>query len=181
MKLETTKIEGVFIITPRVFSDDRGYFTESYHLKKYQDLGINTQFCQDNHSLSKHKGTLRGIHYQNPPMAQTKLVRCSRGKILDIAVDLRKESTTFKSYIAIELSADNFKQILIPKGFGHAFLTLTDDVEVQYKVDEFYSSAHDATIAYNDPELQINWPQMDYILSEKDISAPLLINADLKF
>lgn len=181
MKIEKTSLPGVFVITPLVFSDNRGYFSESYNMKKLKEQGIDIQFVQDNHSLSTEIGTLRGIHFQNPPMAQTKLVRCSRGKVLDIAIDLRKDSPTFKEYVAVELSEDNFKQLFIPKGFGHAFLTLTDDVEIQYKVDEYYSKEHDRTIIYNDSELDIKWPKMDCILSEKDKFAGHLKDVDIKF
>lgn len=181
MKIEKTTLPGVFVITPLVFGDNRGYFSESYNKKKLKEQGIDIQFTQDNHSLSTEIGTLRGIHFQNPPMAQTKLVRCSRGKVLDVAIDLRKDSPTFKEYVTVELSEDNFKQLFIPKGFGHAFLALTDNVEIQYKVDEYYSKEHDRSIIYNDPELDIKWPKMDYILSEKDKFAGLLKDVDIKF
>lgn len=181
MKVEKTKLAGVYVIIPQVFGDNRGYFTETYNAKKLQEFGINIQFIQDNHSLSTQKGTLRGIHFQNAPMAQTKLVRCTRGKILDVAVDLRKDSHTFKQYVTVELSDSNFKQLFIPKGFGHAFLALTDNVEIQYKVDEYYSKVNDQSIIYNDSELHIKWPEMTFILSDKDKNAHLLKDIDINF
>lgn len=181
MQIEKTKLDGVVIITPKVFGDNRGWFTEIYSEQRFKDNGIDYKFVQDNHSFSKQKGTLRGIHFQNNPKAQTKLVRCSRGKILDIAVDLRKESPTFKEWIAVELSADNFKQLLIPKRFGHAFFAITNDVEVQYKVDELYSPEHDRSIKWDDPEIGIDWPDIEPFLSDKDKNAPLLNNSDFNF
>ncbi len=181
MNIEKTNLNGVFIITPKIFGDKRGYFTETYNKKQLEELGINVLFVQDNHSLSSQIGTLRGIHFQKEPMAQTKLLRCTKGKILDIAIDLRKESPTYKEYVMVELSEDNFKQVLISKGFGHAFLTLTENVEVQYKVDEYYAKEYDRSILFNDPELNINWPKMDFILSDKDKMAPLLKDSDINF
>lgn len=181
MQIEKTQLEGILIITPKVFGDKRGWFTETYNKKLFADNEISFDFVQDNHSFSKEIGTLRGIHFQNKPMAQTKLIRCTRGKILDVAVDLRKASNTYKEWIAVELSSDNFKQLLIPKGFGHAFLTLTENVEVEYKVDEFYSPTHDRSIKYNDPELKIKWPEVEVILSDKDKRAPLLKDSDIDF
>ena len=138
MNLIKTEIEGVYIIEPRVFGDNRGWFMESYSKRMFEELGFDFKFIQDNHSYSALKGTLRGLHFQNNPMAQTKLVRCTRGKILDVAVDLRKGSPTYKKWVTVELSAENKRLFLIPKGFAHGFVTLTDDVEVQYKVDEYY-------------------------------------------
>ena len=136
MNIIRTEIEDVLIIEPKVFGDHRGWFTETYSKAKFQELGIDVDFVQDNHSMSAQKGTLRGLHFQIDPKSQTKLVRCTKGKILDVAVDLRKGSSTYKKWIGIKLSEENKKQLLIPKGFAHGFLTLTDDVEVQYKVDE---------------------------------------------
>ncbi|MGC9796388.1 dTDP-4-dehydrorhamnose 3,5-epimerase [Fervidobacterium riparium] len=181
MKLIETELPGVYIIEPKVFGDERGWFMETYSRKVFKELGIDVEFVQDNHSYSKHKYTLRGIHFQNNPMAQSKLVRCTRGKILDIAVDLRRGSPTYKKWIAIELSADDKKMLFIPKGFGHAFLTLTDDVEVQYKVGEYYSKEHDRSIRWDDPELNIDWPTKEPILSEKDRNAPYLKDSDCNF
>ncbi|ERJ11055.1 dTDP-4-dehydrorhamnose 3,5-epimerase [Haloplasma contractile] len=181
MKVEQTKLEGVVIITPRVFGDHRGWFTETFNKEKFMENGIDIDFVQDNHSLSSQKGTLRGIHFQKEPKAQTKLVRCTRGKILDVAVDLRKNSPTYKEWVAVELTAENHKQLLVPKGFGHGFLALTENVEVQYKVDEVYSPDHDRSIKFNDPEIGIEWPDIKPVLSEKDEKAPLLKDSDVDF
>ena len=181
MRLIETDLPGVYIIEPKVFEDERGWFMESYSYKAFKELGIDAVFVQDNHSYSKRAGTLRGIHFQNDPMAQSKLVRCTKGKILDVAVDLRKGSPTYKKWVMVELSEENKRMLYIPKGFGHAFLTLTDDVEVQYKVDQYYSKEHDRSIRWNDPEIGIDWPVKDPILSEKDRNAPFLKNSDCNF
>ena len=178
MRLIKTAIDGVVVIEPQVFGDSRGWFIETYSKSKFRELGINDEFVQDNHSHSVQKGTLRGLHFQNEPKAQSKLVRCTKGKILDVALDLRKGSSTFKKWVAIELSEENMKQLYIPKGFAHGFLTLTDDVEVQYKVDEFYSPEHDRTIRFDDPELNVDWKVQNPILSEKDSKAPFLRDSD---
>ena len=184
-KIET-ELEGVYIIEPTVFGDNRGWFMESYSYEEFKKIGIDTVFIQDNHSFTKKKGTIRGIHFQINPKAQTKLVKCTNGKILDIAVDLRKGSPTYKKWIAVELTEENKKMLYIPKGFGHAFLTLTDNVEVQYKVDEYYSKEHDRSIRFDDPEISINWNLKKYgikeiILSEKDKNAPYLKDSDINF
>jgi len=181
MRVIETDLPGVLIIEPRVFEDERGWFMESYSYRVFKELGIDAVFVQDNHSYSKRKGTLRGIHFQNNPMAQTRLVRCTRGKILDVAVDLRKGSPTYKKWIMVELSEENKRMLFIPRGFGHAFLTLTDDVEVQYKVDQYYSKELDRSIRWNDPDIGIDWPIKDPILSEKDRNAPLLKESDCNF
>lgn len=181
MKIEKTSLEGVCIITPQVFGDNRGWFTESYNAEKFKQIGIDTVFVQDNHSYSAQKGTLRGLHFQNGPMAQTKLLRCIRGKILDVAVDLRKGSPNYKKWVGVELSAENKKMIFIPKGFAHGFLTLSEDVEVQYKVDNFYSREHDRSVRFNDPEIAIDWGEINPILSDKDLNAPLLKDSDVNF
>ena len=181
MEFIKTELDGVYIVQPKVFGDSRGFFMESYSEREFKKAGFNYNFVQDNHSLSEKKGTLRGIHFQKGEMAQAKLVRCTRGAILDIAVDLRKESPNYKKYIAVELSADNKRQLLIPRGYGHAFLTLTDFVEVQYKADNFYSPEHDGGVLWSDPEIGIDWGDMAPILSEKDKKAPLLADADIYF
>ena len=170
---------GVKIIEPRVFEDYRGYYKESYSARKFMEHGINTVFVQDNHSRTLKKGTIRGIHFQNNPKPQIKLVRCTRGRVLDVVVDLRKDSPTFKQWLAVELSEDNNKQIWIPNGFGHAFLTLEDDCEVLYKVDEFYEPSCDRAIAWNDPEIKIDWGIAEPIVSEKDMMAPTLKDSDV--
>ncbi|MDF2613509.1 MAG: dTDP-4-dehydrorhamnose reductase [Clostridia bacterium] len=181
MNFIRTEIEDVLIIEPRVFGDHRGWFTETYSKVKFEELGIDVDFVQDNHSMSAQKGTLRGLHFQMNPKAQTKLVRCTKGKILDVAVDLRKGSSTYKKWVAVELSEDNKKQLLIPKGFAHGFLTLTDNAEVQYKVDEYYAPECDRSIRFDDSEIGIMWGIENPILSEKDLKAPLLKDSDTDF
>ena len=172
MKVTETKLEGVYIIEPQVFGDARGWFMETYSKKKMPQ--IDCDFVQDNHSYSAMKGTLRGIHFQTPPMAQAKLLRCSRGALMDYAVDIRPDSKTYKQWICVELSAENKKQIFIPRGFGHAFISLTDDTELLYKADNYYSPEHDRSILWSDPELAIDWGIDNPIVSEKDRSALLL-------
>ncbi|MFZ2539712.1 MAG: dTDP-4-dehydrorhamnose 3,5-epimerase [Oscillospiraceae bacterium] len=179
MKITELGLEGVKIIEPRVFEDYRGYYKESYSARKFSQNGINTLFVQDNHSRTMKKGTIRGIHFQNNPNPQIKLVRCTRGRVLDVVVDLRKDSPTFKQWLAVELSEENNKQIWIPNGFGHAFLTLVDDCEVLYKVDEFYEPKHDRAIAWNDLDINIDWGIENPIVSQKDTDAPLLKDSDV--
>lgn len=176
-----TKLERVFIIEPKVFGDYRGYFMETYSTKVFHDLGIDTVFVQDNQSFTKEKGTLRGIHFQNNPMAQTKLVRVVSGAVLDVAVDLRKGSPTYKKWVAVELSAENKRMLYIPRGFGHGFVTLTDDVEFVYKVDNLYSKECDRGIRFNDPEIDVEWGIDNPILSEKDKTSPYLKDSDCNF
>ena len=168
MKITKTKLEGVVIIEPDVFGDNRGFFMESWNQKKMEEAGLFYNFVQDNHSRSSVKGTLRGIHFQKGDKAQAKLVRCVRGAVLDVAVDLRHDSPTYKQWIAVELSEDNFKQLLIPRGFGHGFVTLTDDVEFLYKADNYYAPEADGGIRWNDPEIGVDWGIENPILSEKD-------------
>ncbi|MGE7592962.1 dTDP-4-dehydrorhamnose 3,5-epimerase [Peribacillus frigoritolerans] len=182
MKITKTKLNGVMLIEPKIFGDHRGWFTEIYNEENFKKAGIDTIFIQDNHSFSATKGTLRGLHYQKDPKAQTKLVRCTKGSIFDVAIDIRKESPTYGEWYGVELSEENKKQLLVPKGFAHGFMTLTDDVEVQYKVDELYSPENDRGIIWNDPEIGIEWP-MDIkpVLSAKDENAPLLKDAENNF
>lgn len=168
MKLIETKIKDLYIIEPEIFGDNRGWFTESWSKKKFEDNGLFYDFVQDNHSLSTKKNTLRGIHFQYGKYAQAKLVRCCKGKVLDVAIDLRFNSPTYKNWIAVELTAENKKQFLIPRGFGHAFLTLTNDVEFLYKADNFYDKASEDSIIWNDPILNIDWSVKNPIVSEKD-------------
>jgi dTDP-4-dehydrorhamnose 3,5-epimerase len=172
MIVTETKLSGVFIIEPKVFGDARGWFMETYN--KIKTPEIDADFVQDNHSFSALKGTLRGIHFQNPPMAQAKLLRCSRGAIMDYAVDLRPNSSTFKQWVGLELSAENCKQLFVPRGFGHGFITLTDNSEIMYKADNYYSPEHDAGILWSDPDIGIDWGTEQPILSEKDKTLPLL-------
>ena len=181
MTIVKTFIEDLLVFEPDVFEDDRGWFMETYSFNKLKEYGIETNFVQDNHSFSKNKGVLRGLHFQNNPHAQTKLFRCSRGLIQDVAVDLRKGSPTYKKWFSIELSSSNKKLLFIPKGFAHGFLTLCDDVEVQYKVDEFYNKEHDRSIRYNDDEINIEWLLKNPVLSNKDKRAPFLRDSDINF
>lgn len=181
MKITETCFKGLLIIEADVYGDNRGWFTETYTKNKFTDKGIGVDFVQDNQSYSVQKGTLRGIHFQTNPMAQTKMIRCTRGAIIDTVVDLRKGSDTYKQWYSSELSAENKKQLFIPKGFGHAFLTITKDVEVQYKVDKYYSKEHDSSIKFNDPEIGIDWGIENPVLSQKDSDAPLLKDSDANF
>ena len=174
MKITKTKLEGVVIIEPDVFGDNRGFFMESWNKKKMAEAGLDYDFVQDNHSKSTVKGTLRGIHFQKGDKAQAKLVRCVKGAVLDVAVDLRKNSPTFKQWVGVELSEENKKQLLIPRGFGHGFVTLTDDVEFLYKADNYYAPEADAGIRWNDPEIDVEWGVENPILSEKDKNNPFL-------
>lgn len=181
MNILKTEIEDVLIIEPKVFGDHRGWFTESYSKDKFKEFGVDIDFIQDNHSFSAQKGTLRGLHFQLNPKEQTKLVRCTKGKILDVAVDLREGSPTYKEWVAVELTDENKRQLLIPKGFAHGFLTLTDDVEVQYKVDEYYSPENDRSVRFDDPEIGVVWGVDSPILSGKDLNAPILKESDINF
>ena len=174
MKITKTKLDGVIIIEPDVFGDNRGFFMESWNKKKMEEAGFYYDFVQENHSKSTIKGTLRGIHFQKGDKAQAKLVRCVKGAVLDVAVDLRKNSPTFKQWVGVELSAENKKQLLIPRGFGHGFVTLTDDVEFLYKADNYYAPEADAGIRWNDPDIGVKWCVENPILSEKDKKNPLL-------
>ena len=182
MKFIDTKLDGVKVIEPTVYGDHRGWFMESYNQELFIENGIAINFVQDNHSFSAIKGTLRGLHYQMEPKAQTKLVRCTKGSIYDVAVDIRIGSPTYGQWFGVELSADNKKQLLVPKGFAHGFITLTEDTEVQYKVDELYSPEHDRGIAYNDTTINIDWPlEGTPILSDKDKVAKSLQDAENNF
>ncbi|GAB6179431.1 dTDP-4-dehydrorhamnose 3,5-epimerase [Desulfotomaculum defluvii] len=182
MKFTKTNIDGVVVVEPNVFGDHRGWFLESYNESVFLEAGIDVKFVQDNQSFSASKGTLRGLHYQLNPKAQTKLVRCTQGAIFDVAVDIRKQSPTFGEWFGIELTAQNKKQLLIPKGFAHGFMTLTENVEVQYKVDELYAPECDRGIIWNDPTIGVKWPlDIKPVLSGKDEKAPVLKNAENNF
>lgn len=181
MTCETTFIEGLRIIHPDCHGDERGWFMETYSKPKYAEMGIDCEFVQDNQSYSARRGVLRGLHFQNEPYAQAKLIRCTRGAVFDVAVDLRTGSPTYGKWFGLELSADNKTQFFIPRGFAHGFLTLTDDVEFQYKVDQIYSREHDRSIRYDDPAIGVEWGIADPILSEKDLGAPLLRESDVNF
>lgn len=179
MKITKTKLDGVVIIEPDVFGDNRGFFMESWSKKKMEEAGLFYDFVQDNHSKSTVKGTLRGIHFQKGDKAQAKLVRCVKGAVFDVAVDLRKNSPTFKQWVGVELSAENKKQLLIPRGFGHGFVTLTDDVEFLYKADNYYAPEADAGIRWNDLDIGVEWGVENPILSEKDKKNPFLVEAEI--
>jgi dTDP-4-dehydrorhamnose 3,5-epimerase len=181
MNVMETKLKDLYILEPRVYGDGRGWFMESWSRRSMEEAGLRYDFVQDNHSYSARKGTLRGIHFQKGSFAQAKLVRCVRGAVLDYAVDLRKGSPTYLQWTAVELSADNRRQLLSPRGFGHAFLTLTDDVEFLYKADNAYVPEADRSIRWNDPDIDIRWAEAEPILSEKDKNAPLLRDSDVDF
>tara|TARA_R110002033_G_scaffold9971_2_gene32726 strand:- start:54623 stop:55198 length:576 start_codon:yes stop_codon:yes gene_type:complete len=180
MKFIRTKINDVIIIETEVYGDERGYFVETFRQDKLEEfLGFKINFCQDNESKSS-KGVLRGLHYQLPPYAQTKLVRVIQGRVLDVAVDIRKDSPTFGQYVAIELSADNKKQILVPRGFAHGFVVLEDDTVFAYKVDNYYSPECDRGIAFDDESLNIDWiiNKKELKLSSKDTTQAKLNETD---
>ena len=182
MNVIETTLAGVLILEPKVFGDARGWFMESWSKKKMEDAGIFVDFVQDNHSFSAEKGTLRGLHYQLNPMAQAKLLRVSRGTIFDVAVDIRRGSPTYAKWVGIELSAENHRQLFIPRGFAHGFITLTNDVEVLYKADNLYAPEYDGNIRWDDPEIGIKWPIAPVVLSEKDAAAPALaVRTELNF
>ena len=181
MKFIRTKIEDVIIIEPLVHGDDRGYFVETFRQDKLEEfLGFKVDFCQDNESKSS-KGVLRGLHYQLSPSAQTKLVRVIKGRVLDVAVDIRKGSPTFGQYVSVELSEENKRQLFVPRGFAHAFVVLEDNTVFAYKVDNYYSPANDRGIAFNDPDIGIDWTLDTSLLnlSKKDTKQPKLKDADL--
>ena len=182
MQVIPTGFKDLFILEPKVLGDTRGYFMESYNRKALYDAGIDIPFVQDNQSSSR-RGVLRGLHFQNAPHAQTKLVRVLSGSILDVAVDIRNDEPTFGKYFSLELSSENKKQLLIPKGFAHGFIVLSEQAEVFYKCDEFYAPKADGGIIYDDPELNINWrlkPE-EIILSDKDKKHPQLAQANFIF
>jgi len=181
MDILETPLKDLLILKPKIFSDNRGYFFESYSQMKMPKAFQNISFIQDNQSLSMQKGTLRGIHFQNNPKAQTKLIRCIQGSIWDVAVDLRVNSPTYLKWFGVELTHENYMQLLVPKGFGHGFITLSDNSIVAYKVDEYYSKQQDRSIRFNDGYLKIDWKGLTPILSDKDLNAPLLKDSDVNF
>ena len=182
MKVSDCKIAGVKIVEPQVFGDSRGWFVEQYNAERYKAAGIDVDFVQDNESFSS-KGVVRGLHWQAGEHAQAKLVRVIRGAVWDVAVDIRKGSPTFGKHVSVVLTGENKKQFFIPKGFAHGFVTLTDDVEIMYKCDAFYSPEHDGGIRFNDPDIGVEWGVENPILSEKDEKQPFLadIEASLDF
>ena len=180
MNVIETEIDGVVIIEPRLFEDGRGYFFESFSKKEFDGKVRTVDFVQDNESRSCY-GVLRGLHYQLPPMAQSKLVRVVKGRILDVAVGIRRGSPTFGHHVAVELTGDNHRQLFLPRGFAHGFSVLSDEAVVQYKCDNYYSPQHEGSIAFDDPELAIEWlvAASDLVISEKDRRHPLLKEAKL--
>lgn len=181
MKMVDTKLPDVKILEPDVFGDHRGWFMETWSQKKLAELGINLTFVQDNQSFTAKKGTLRGIHFQNGEWAQAKLVRVVAGAVIDVAVDLRKGSPTYLQWVGVELSAENKRQLLIPRGFGHGFVTLTDNVEFVYKVDNDYNKESDRSVRFDDPQIGVDWGVSDPVLSDKDKNAPFLKDSDCSF
>ncbi|WP_395541136.1 dTDP-4-dehydrorhamnose 3,5-epimerase [Neotabrizicola sp. sgz301269] len=181
MDVTPTDLPEVLILTPRRFGDARGWFSETFNAARMAEVGIGIDWVQDNHSMSAAKGTLRGLHYQRPPRAQDKLVRCTRGAILDVAVDFRAGSPRFASWVAVELSAENGRQLLVPKGFLHGFVTLTENAEVQYKCSDLYAPDCDGAVRWDDPEIGIDWGVTTPVLSDKDRAAPLLADAPRPF
>lgn len=173
MQVEATDLPGVFVVTPRVFADARGFFLESYNQQVFLEQGLPAVFVQDNHSKSA-RGTLRGLHFQEEPAGQVKLVRVVRGRIWDVAVDIRMGSPTFGRWVGVELSAENFRQIYVSVGFAHGFCVLSDEAEVLYKTSHVYSPSHERGILWNDPALAIPWPVSDPLLSDRDRRAATL-------
>ncbi len=182
MKKIETMIPGVFIIESDCYGDNRGWFMETYNEAKFHEMGIDTVFVQDNMSYSAQKGTLRGLHFQRSPYSQAKLVRCTKGTVIDVAVDIRKGSPTYGKWVSCELSAENKRMFYMPKGIAHGFLTVTDDVEFQYKCDELYNKASEGSIKYDDPTINVDWGSLlngiEPVLSEKDKVAPLFEECD---
>ena len=178
MEVIKTAIEGVYIIEPKVFGDARGYFFESFSEREFKEKVGDIHFVQDNESMSKF-GVMRGLHFQRPPYAQSKLVRCVKGKVIDVAVDIRKGSPTYGQHVAALLTEDNHRQFFIPQGFAHGFAVLSESATFQYKCDNFYAPQSEGAIAWNDPELAIDWriPAEDVLLSDRDKNHPMLKDA----
>lgn len=176
MDIEHLAIDGIVVLRPRRFGDARGWFCETWNAERMAEAGFDLGFVQDNHSYSAQAGTIRGLHFQSPPHAQDKLVRCTRGAIWDVAVDIRRASATYGKWVGAELSAENGAQLLVPRGFLHGFLTLTPDTEVQYKCTDVYAPDCDGAVRWNDPDIGIAWPlgTLSPTLSDKDTKAPLL-------
>lgn len=182
MNVEPTEIPDVVLIKPRRFGDNRGFFAEVYNQSAFAAAEIDHQFVQDNHSLSGCVGTVRGLHFQAPPAAQAKLVRCGRGAIFDVAVDIRLKSPTYGKWVGYELSADNGLQLFIPAGFAHGFMTLKPNSEIVYKCSSYYTPDAEGSVRWDDPDIAINWPEVEsLILSEKDAEAPLLSQIESPF
>ncbi len=176
-----TKLDGVILVKPLIHGDSRGWFYESYSKRKYEELGITADFVQDNRSYSSQKGIIRGLHCQLEPYAQAKLITCTKGAILDVAVDVREGSPTYMQWVSIELTDENKHQLFIPRGFLHGFVTLTDDVEVMYKTDNYYEPSADRSIRFDDAAFGVAWGIDTPQLSAKDSNAPLFAESDVKF
>ena len=185
MKKIKTTVEGVYIIESDCYGDHRGWFMETYNEAKFHEMGIDTVFIQDNMSYSAQKGTLRGLHYQRAPYSQAKLVRCTKGKVIDVAVDIRKGSPTYGKWVSCELSSENKRMFYLSKGMAHGFLTVTDNVEFQYKCDELYNKESEGGIRYDDPTIHVDWSSLlndiEPVLSEKDKNAPSLKECNANF
>lgn len=182
MEVIKTDIEGVVIIEPRIFNDDRGYFYESFSQREFEEKVCRTIFVQDNQSKSSY-GVVRGLHFQKPPYSQSKLVRCIKGAVLDVAVDIRKGSPTFGKYVAVELTEDNHRQFFVPRGFAHGFAVLSEEAVFQYKCDNYYCKESEGSVAWDDPQLAIDWkiPAEKVILSEKDKLSKNIADAEFLF
>ena len=183
MEVERTGLSGVVVLTPRRFGDNRGFFSESYSAKALSEHGIETVFVQDNHSLSMTAGTIRGLHFQKPPHAQDKLVRCGRGCLFDVAVDIRKGSPTYGQWFGTELSFENGRQLLIPAGFAHGFVTRVPETEIVYKCSDYYHPETEGALIWNDPDIGIDWDlgDLEPVLSAKDAVAGRLADLDSPF
>lgn len=183
MEIERTALSGVVVLTPRRFGDNRGFFSESYSAKALAEHGIDTVFVQDNHSLSMTPGTIRGLHFQKPPHAQDKLVRCGRGCLFDVAVDIRKGSPTYGKWFGTELSFENGRQLLIPAGFAHGFVTRVPETEIVYKCSDYYHPETEGALIWNDPDIGITWEMgnLEPVLSAKDAVAGRLADLDSPF
>ena len=182
MMIETTPLPDVFLVTPRRFGDARGFFAETWSRPRMAEAGIDIDFVQDNHSVSEAAGTVRGLHFQTPPHAQAKLVRCGRGRLFDVAVDIRRGSPTYGKSVGVELSFENGRQLYIPAGFAHGFMTLEPGTEIVYKCSDIYAPGAEGSVRWDDPDIGIDWPLPGApILSEKDAAAPLLADLDSPF
>lgn len=181
MQIEEKYFNEVCLLKPHVFEDNRGSFFESYSKRVFSELGLETEFNLEGHSYNKQKGTIRGLHFQVPPHAQTLSIRVVHGAVMDVLVSVRKDSPYFGQYVVTTLSGENRRQLIVPPGFAHGFCTLTDDVHMLYKMSEYYVPQHDRTIRWNDPEINIPWGVDDPIMSDKDRNAPLLKKIDVFF
>lgn len=183
MKIEQTRLSGVIVLTPRRFGDHRGFFSESWNRARLTEAGIDVDFVQDNHSFSREPGTVRGLHFQAPPHAQVKLVRCGRGALFDVVVDIRRGSSTYGEWVGVELSFENGRQILVPEGFAHGFATRAPETEIIYKCSDYYAPETEGALLWNDPDIGIDWQlgALDPVLSEKDAAAGKLAQFESPF